>query len=123
MRRARVAVLACVVMAFCVSANSMQDVKNINPGFDFSGIEEFLKVMDILKADNEPSEEQWQAMFETPGYAELIRREFKPDYFKKTMRAVYMPSRRSLAEELIQEDKQKGGFFAWSTPLVIEGFR
>ena len=39
------------------------------------------------------------------------------------MRAVYMPSQKSLAEKLIQEDKQKGGFFAWYTPLVIEGFR
>jgi hypothetical protein len=100
-----------------------QDVKNINPSFDFSGIEEFWKIVDILKADKEPTDEQWQAMFETPGYAELIRREFKPDYFKNAMRAVYMPSQKSLAEEIIQEDKQKGGFFAWYPPLVIEGFR
>jgi hypothetical protein len=123
MRRARVAALVCVVTAFCVSVILTRDVQNTNPGFDFSGIEEFWKVVDILKGDNEPSEEQWQAMFETPGYAELIRREFKPDYFKKTMRAVYRPLRKSQAEELIQEDKQKGGFFAWYTPLVIEGFR
>ncbi len=122
MKRARVAVLVCVVTAFCASVILAQDVKNINPSFDFSGIEEFWKVVDILKADIEPSEEQWQAMLETPGYAELIRREFKPDYFKKTMRAVYMPSQKSLAEELIQEDKKKGGFFSWYTPLVIEGF-
>lgn len=123
MKRIRGAVLVYVVTSFCVSFILTQDVKNINPSFDFSGIEEFWKIVDILKADKEPAEEQWQAMFETPGYAELIRREFKPDYFKNAMRAVYMPSQKSLAEELIQEDKQKGGFFAWYTPLVIEGFR
>jgi hypothetical protein len=62
-------------------------------------------------------------MFDTPGYAELVRREFKPDYIKNAMRAVYQPSQESLAEKLIREDKQKGGFLAWYTPLVIEGFR
>jgi hypothetical protein len=123
MKRIKGVVLVCVVMGFCVSIILTQDVKNINPSFDFSGIEEFWKIVDILKADKEPTDEQWQAMSETPGYAELIRREFKPDYFKNAMRAVYMPSQKSLAEELIQEDKQKGGFFAWYTPLVIEGFR
>ena len=123
MKILRSVVLVCVVMGFCTSFILTQDVKNINPGFDFSGIEEFWKIVDILKANKEPSEEQWQGMFETPGYAELIRREFKPDYFKKTMRAVYVPSHKPLAEELIQEDKQKGGFFSWYTPLVIEGFR
>jgi len=123
MKRIRGAVLVCVVMGFCMSFTLAQDVKNVNPSFDFSGIEEFWKIVDILKADKEPNEEEWQAMFETPGYAELIRREFKTDYFKNAMRAVYMPSQKSLAEELIQKDKQKGGFFAWYTPLVIEGFR
>lgn len=123
MKRTRGAVLVCVVMGFCMSFVLTQDVKNINPGFDFSGIEEFWKIVDILKTDKEPTEEQWQSMFETPGYAELIRREFKPEYFTNTMRAVYRPSQKSLAEKLIQEDKQKGGFFSWYTPLVIEGFR
>jgi hypothetical protein len=111
------------VVALCIKITSSQDIRNINPTFDFSGIEEFWTIVDILKADKEPSEEQWQAMFETPGYAELIEREFEPDYFKNAMRAVYMPSQKSLAEELIEKDKQKGGFFAWYTPLVIEGFR
>jgi hypothetical protein len=123
MQRKRVAVLACFVMGFCTSFILTQEVKNINLGFDFSGVEEFWKIVDILKADTEPAEEQWGAMFETPGYAELIRREFKPDYFKNAMRAVYMPSQKSLAEELIQEDEKKGGFLAWYTPLVIKGFR
>ncbi len=123
MKRIRGAVFVCVVMGFCTSFILTQDVKSSNPSFDFSGVEEFWKIVEILKADKEPSEQNWQVMFETPGYAELIRREFKPDYFKHAMRAVYMPSQKSLAEELIQRDKKKGGFFAWYTPLVIEGFR
>jgi len=123
MKHIRTAILVFAVLGVCLKVTSSQDVQNINPGFDFSGMEEFWKIADILKADTEPSEEQWGAMFETPGYAELIEREFEPDYFKNAMRAVYMPSQKSLAEELIAKDKQKGGFFAWYTPLVIEGFR
>jgi hypothetical protein len=123
MKIKRVAVLVFFVMGLCTSFILTQEVKNINSSFDFTGIEEFWKIVDILKADKNPTEEQWQALFKTSGYAELIQREFKPDYFKNAMRAVYMPSQKSLAEELVQEDKKKGGFFAWYTPLVIEGFR
>jgi hypothetical protein len=112
-----------MAVGVCAGFFLTQDVKNVNPSFDFSGIEEFWKIVDILKTDREPTGEQWEALFDTPGYAELIRREFKPDYFKNAMRAVYRPSQQSLAEELIQRDKQEGGFLAWYTPLVIEGFR
>ena len=69
MKGIRSAILICVVMGFCMSFVLTQDVKNINPSFDFSGIEEFWKIVDILKKDKEPAEEQWQAMFETPGYS------------------------------------------------------
>ena len=123
MKRIRVALAVAVAIGLCTGFLLPQDVKNSNPSFDFSGIEEFWRIVDILKTDREPAEEQWKAMFDTPGYAELVKREFKPDYFKNAMRAVYQPSQESLAEKLIQEDKKKGGFLAWYTPLVIEGFR
>ncbi|MFC2164046.1 DUF5700 domain-containing putative Zn-dependent protease [Acidobacteriota bacterium] len=123
MKRRRIVILVFALMGLCINLTLSQNVYNINPGFDFSGIEEFWKIVDILKTDKDPSEEQWQALFGTPGYAELIQREFEPDYFKNAMCAVYMPSKKSLAEEMIGKAKQKGGFFAWYTPLVIEGFR
>jgi hypothetical protein len=123
MKIIRGALYLSVVLGLCAGFLLAQEDKNINPRFDFSGIEEFWRIADILKTDREPTDEQWQTMFATPGYAALIRREFKADYFKNAMRAVYMPSPEPLAEELIQKDKERGGFFAWYTPLVIEGFR
>jgi len=123
MKRIKGVFLVFVAVSFCTNLILAQDVENINVSFDFSGIDEFWKIVDVLQADQEPTEEQWQAMFETPGYAELIRREFKPNYFKNAIRAVFMPSQKKLAEELILADKEKGGFIAWYTPLVIDGFR
>lgn len=123
MKRIQWEVLAFSLIVFSVGVFAAQERKNVNPGFDFSGVVEFWNIVDILKADKEPTEVQWRAIFETPGYAELIKIEFKPQYFQNIMRAVYMPSQKSLETKIIQEDQQKGGFFAWYTPLVIEGFR
>ncbi len=44
----------------------------------------FLELTALLERDIEPTREQWNALFETPGYAVLIRREFRNQDFLKT---------------------------------------
>ena len=63
-------------------------------GFDFSGIDQFWKIAEILERDLEPSETEWSDLFQTPGYRELMRREssFNEDSFKNSFRRVFKPS-------------------------------
>ena len=37
-------------------------------GMDFSAVDQFWKVADVLSKDSEPTEEQWRALLRTPGY-------------------------------------------------------
>lgn len=116
--------IACFLFVFLTNCGLKDRNENINAGFDFSGIKEFWKIVDILKADIEPSSDQWNALLSTPGYAVLIRREFKkPGFFEDYMRAVYMPSQKHRREELIKEAEQKGGFWAWFTPALLKAYR
>jgi hypothetical protein len=110
----------------CVAALAVAAVpvgEDVNPGFNFEGVEAFWKVADILAADNEPTETQWNEFFEAPGYKTLMKREFRRAYFQDALRAVFMPSEIDLQERMLAEYKQRGGFLAWYTPLVLEGFQ
>jgi hypothetical protein len=59
---------------------------------DFSGIELFWQIVDLLSQDEEPSPELWRALFATPGYRALTRSEFEPSFFQGSFRLAYMPS-------------------------------
>ncbi len=96
--------------------------ENANPGFNLEGVEAFWEIVGILEADREPTEAQWNTFFAAPGYKALTEREFGRAYFQKTLRAVFMPSQSGLEEQVRDEYKQQGGFLAWYTPLVLEGF-
>jgi hypothetical protein len=96
--------------------------ENVNPSFNFEGLEAFWGVVGILEAGREPTETQWDMFFAAPGYKALTEREFGRAYFQKTLRAVFMPSQSGLEEQVLDEYKQQGGFLAWYTPLVLEGF-
>jgi len=96
--------------------------QNVNSGFNFEGIDAFWEIVAILESDVEPTESQWDAFFETPGYKRLSE-EFGRDYFMDALRAVFLPSQRGLAEEMERDFSERGGFLGWYTPLVLEGFR
>jgi hypothetical protein len=66
-----------------------------NPSFDFSGITAFWDVVDTLLQDRSPSSEQWDRIFETPGYAALTASEFDPEFFKEQFALAYQPSREA----------------------------
>jgi hypothetical protein len=93
----------------------------VNPGFNFEGIDAFWKIVAVLEADKEPTEDQWDHFFEAPGYKRLAE-EFKRPYFQNALRAVFMPSEKDLHQKMLDDYKQRGGFLAWYTPLVLEGF-
>lgn len=84
---------------------------------DFSGVEMFLELTALLEKDIEPTEEQWNALFSTPGYAVLIRREFNTqDFFKERFRLAFMPS---LEEELEARLQEETGFVARFLPHYV----
>ena len=78
--------------------------------FDFSGMDIFWEIFDLLQADREPTEELWDRLFATPGYAVLVKSEFTRDFFISRFRLAFKPS---LAEELEKEPGQdKHGFLS-----------
>jgi hypothetical protein len=113
--------LVLALASTCIFSTAVLGQDSVNPGFDFKGIEAFWEIVDILEADKEPTEVQWNRFFEAPGYKRL-QSEFNRPYFQNAITAVFMPSRRDLKAEFLDEYRQRGGFLAWYTPLVIEGF-
>jgi hypothetical protein len=77
------------------------------PAFDFSGIDRFWTIVSVLERDREPAEEQWTALFQTPGYRELMRHEpfFSRAFFKERFRLVFMPSRAAELKEALAKKK------------------
>jgi len=96
--------------------------QNVNPGFNFEGIEAFWEIVAVLESDTEPTASQWDAFFDAPGYKRLTG-EFGRDYFMNGLRAVFLPSASGSAEEIVSRYAERGGFLGWYTPLVLEGFR
>jgi hypothetical protein len=115
---ARVFVGTITAASLCFTALAQDKV---NQGFNFGGIDAFWSIVNVLEADKEPAEEQWDDFFEAPGYKRLAE-EFKRPYFQNALRAVFMPSQKDLHQRILDDYKQRGGFLAWYTPLVLEGF-
>lgn len=94
-------------LVFFVLAANAEELQNSN--FDFSGIDQFWKIVSILEQDQEPDDRDWTALFQTPGYRELISREwpFEEEFFKKNFRLAFKPSLASaLKEELEKKDNR-----------------
>ncbi len=72
------------------------------PRIDFSGVQEFARIVEILEGDEEPSPEAWALMFRTPGYAALTRSEFREAFFMDRFRLVFMPSRAADLQEALE---------------------
>jgi hypothetical protein len=66
---------------------------------DFSGMDEFWKITSILTKDIEPDDNDWNALFNTPGYSILTQSEFSKDYFKNYFRLAYMPNKKNMLRE------------------------
>ena len=67
---------------------------------DWSGVDAFWRIHDILTAGAEPTAAQWTALMSTPGYALLDERERRGPALRRAFRLAYKPSLRdSLAAE------------------------
>jgi hypothetical protein len=62
-------------------------------GLDFSGVDQFWKIADILSRDAEPTEAQWHALLATPGYR-LARTNLGP-VIRQDLEVTFRPSRRA----------------------------
>ena len=71
---------------------------------DFSGFEQFLLIGSILEQDREPKQEEWDRLFETPGYEILTHSEFSRDFFKRNFRLVFMPSQSQELKKTLKEE-------------------
>lgn len=83
--------LSTLILFLLSSEIKGSDFKNYN--FDFSGIDKFWDIILILEKDIEPSEEQWDSLFKTPGYRVLISQEFSRDFFERNFCLAFMPSK------------------------------
>ncbi|MDH4270408.1 MAG: hypothetical protein OEW18_00370 [Candidatus Aminicenantes bacterium] len=97
-----------------VRGEAIQDARP--PAADFSGLLKFLEITATLAEDKEPTSEQWDALFATPGYAVLLKREFQRDFFVDRFRLAFMPSR---AEALKEQLKKDTGFRAQFLPHYL----
>lgn len=64
-----------------------------NPGFDFSAMAPFWAIQSALEADQDPPEEQWAGLLDTPGYQALTASEFTPEFFRNTFELAFRPSK------------------------------
>jgi hypothetical protein len=88
------AVLALPVLSAAQSPTSQGETPLPASGLDFSGIDAFWPVADLLVKDVEPTEAQWSALFSTVGYRLSLRmvgttRSDMEIALKPSMRAVF----------------------------------
>jgi len=96
------------LLGMMLIAGCGRNAGEVNPGFDFSGTEQFLKIMKMLEQDREPSEIDWKDLFETSGYAVLLEKEgphFSEDFFMKHFRLAFKPSKKDELENELQNPK------------------
>jgi hypothetical protein len=67
-------------------------------GLDFTAIDQFWRVVDILKTDAEPTEAQWQALLATPG-SQLAEKILGP-VEREDLELAFKPSQRTAFDSL-----------------------
>lgn len=85
-------------------ASAVPDTAMPATGIDFSGVDQFWKIVDVLSRDVEPTEEQWQALLRTPGYR-LAQVNLGP-VVREALDVTFRPSRRSEFESLTKGDDE-----------------
>ncbi len=110
------AVLLVFVFSVPLYFQAFGDEKPKSVQIDFSGVEKFLELTALLEEDQEPTEEQWDDLFATPGYKILILREFNKGFFIERFKLAFMPSKKEALEAKLKEEK---GFWAKFLPHFV----
>ena len=79
---------------------------------DFSGVDAFWEIYDVLKDDRQPTQKQWSELFSTPGLAALEEREHRRQILTRAFRLAYMPSKQDTLDGAVQGD----GFLGYILP-------
>jgi hypothetical protein len=93
-----------------------EDEKPRDIHVDFSGVEKFLELTALLEKDREPTQEQWDDLFATPGYKILVLREFNKNFLIERFKLAFMPSKQGERDARLKEEK---GFWAKFLPHYI----
>jgi hypothetical protein len=83
---------------------------------DCSGVTEFWNIYNILRQDHEPDSAQWNKLFETPGYAEIQKREKKRNIITRAFRIAFKPSLKLQLDTL----NKKEDYLAWMLKHLIQ---
>jgi len=94
--------LVILVSTFAVSM-LCENSHNWN-GLDFSSTDYFWKISEILLKNQEPTDEEWGKLINTPGYLEYFNKEIPVGWFKEYVMIALMPSK----QEQIKIWEQKG---------------
>ncbi len=100
-------IMTVVVLLSALPAHAAEEKKQRNPNLDFSGMEYFWQVFELMQKDKQPPETLWKSLFETPGYRELASYErFSRDFIKKYYALAFMPSGcAEMKKELAKKDR------------------
>ena len=96
-----IALVCCLVAYSALRAQSKPD---------FSAIDGFWRIHDLLLRDVEPPEAEWKALLETPGYA-LVQRNIGP-VVREDLELAFRPSRAKDAEQFSPQTSARGGRIA-----------
>ena len=89
----------------CSKAQPIEDNSIKEYNIDFSGVEKFLELTALLEKDQQPTQQQWDDMFDTPGYRILILREFNKNFLIERIKLAFMPSKKKALSILEKVNK------------------
>jgi hypothetical protein len=104
MRRRLFSYIGLILLALATARLGAQGSATSEPpmpatGLDFSGVDQFWRVVDILSKDSEPSGAQWQALLGTPGYR--LAQIAIGKVVREDLEFAFKPSRRAVFDSLI----------------------
>ncbi|MHC1780900.1 MAG: DUF5700 domain-containing putative Zn-dependent protease [Bacteroidales bacterium] len=96
-----------------------------NSGLKFKteGIDEFYRIVDILKSDKSPSEDDWNRFNSSPGYDVLTKLEFGKNYLRDIITVSFKPSEQKNESEVINRYKKQGNYFRLFIDETVEGYK
>ncbi len=109
---------ALAVAAPCSTQANIPAQKSDSGPFsiDYSGVELFWKVYDVLSQDREPTPALWDELFSNPGYAALERKEHKRSVLTEAFRIAYKPSNK----ESIAPARARSDFTSQIIPHLLD---
>jgi hypothetical protein len=104
-----------------VGMESAQTVghSHLQSNADFSGVWWFWRIAERLQRDEEPTQAEWDSLFNTPGYAALQARERRRASLTTGFRAALMPSRATQRDSIIATNSWTARVIQHIAPLPL----